>query len=187
MGDTDMKRCTDPHPPVLLIGGPTAAGKSGLAIEIAEAYGAVVVSADAMTVYRGLDIGTAKPTPQERERVAHHCIDVRELHEEFNVSDFVAEVDRVRGSNPRVIIAGGTPFYLAALVRPMAVLPAPDPQIRSELEALGDPWGLLSQVDPVMAQKLHPNDRVRVVRALEVFRITGSPMSVVQSLSLIHI
>lgn len=176
-----MPQQVDTAPPVLLIGGPTAAGKSGLALELAEAYGAEVISADAMTVWRGLDVGTAKPTATERARVRHHCIDVRDLHEEFNVSDFVEAVDRVRALAGRVIIAGGTPFYLAALVRPMAVLPAPDPAMRAVLEQLDAPWTELEAVDPVLAAKLHPNDRVRIIRALEVQRITGRPMSEVQN------
>jgi len=176
-----MTLSDDSLPPVLLIGGPTAAGKSGLALDIAAAYGAVVVSADAMTVWRGLDVGTAKPSADERRRVEHHCIDVRDLHEEFNVSDFVAAVEHARSRHRRVIIAGGTPFYLAALVRPMAVLPPPDVAIRAQLDTLADPWSALQECDPVSAARLHPNDRVRVVRALEVQRITGRPMSEVQA------
>jgi len=172
---------TDPKPPVLLISGPTAAGKSGLALDIARAYGACVVSADAMTVWRGLDIGTAKPSADEQASVPHRCISVRNLEEEFNVSDFLAAVDQARTDFQRVIIAGGTPFYLAGLVRPMAVLPAPDPTIRAELEALPHPWSVLQQVDPIIAAKLHENDRVRIIRALEVHRITGRPMSEVQA------
>lgn len=175
-----MSAPPDTQPPVLLIGGPTAAGKSGLAMELAEQYGAVVVSADAMTVWRGLDVGTAKPSLEERARVPHRCIDIRSLHEEFNVSDFLDEVDTARQAFERVIVAGGTPFYLSALVRPMAVLPPPDPEIRATLEQLPNPWNALHQVDPTLAEKLHPNDHVRIIRALEVYRITGEPMSVRQ-------
>lgn len=173
---------TTPHPgpPVLLIGGPTASGKSSLALQVAERIGGEVVSADAMTVWRGLDVGTAKPSADERARVPHHCIDVRDVGEEYNVSHFVAEVDRVRASGVPTIIAGGTPFWLAALVRPFAPLPPPDPRIRAELEQLDHPWNQLEQVDPVLAQKLHPNDHVRIIRALEVHRITKRPMSEVQ-------
>ncbi len=146
-------------------------------MEIAAQYGATVVSADAMTVWRGLDVGTAKPTAEERLRVPHRCIDVRDLHEEFNVADFLDEVDAARLEGGRVVIAGGTPFYLAGLVRPMAILPAPNHTIRAELNVLADPWTYLQEVDPVLAAKLHPNDRVRIIRALEVYRITGEPMS----------
>jgi len=167
--------------PVLLIGGPTAAGKSSLSLTIAEAYGAAVVSADAMTVWRTLNVGTAKPSSEELARVPHFCVDVRDIGEEYNVSDFVAAVEAARDSHQRVIIAGGTPFWLAALVRPHAELPGPDPAIRAEYDALEDPWSALQAVDPIMAGRLHPNDRVRVVRALEVHRLTGRPMSEVQA------
>ncbi len=166
--------------PVLVLGGPTASGKSQLALELAESFGALIVSADAMTVYRGLDVGTAKPSVDERARVAHRCVDIRDPHEDFNVSDFLAEVDQAVADHSRVIVAGGTPFYLAALLRPLAVLPPPDPRIREELDALADPHGRLTEVDPPLAEKLHPNDRVRIIRALEVFRLTGMPMSAVQ-------
>ncbi len=170
-----------PLPPLLLIGGPTAAGKSSLALSIAEHYGAVVVSADAMTVWRTLDVGTAKPGAEELGRVPHFCIDVRDIGEEYNVSDFTAEVAQARSNHQRVIVAGGTPFWLAALVRPHAKLPAPNAAIRRELEALDDLWERLRQVDPVLAARLHPNDKVRLVRALEVQQITGRPMSEVQA------
>jgi tRNA dimethylallyltransferase len=162
---------------VLILGGPTAAGKSSLALELAEKYDAAIVSADAMTVYRGLDVGTAKPTLEERGRVPHACVDVRDLHEEFNVADFVATLDQVSEANERVIVVGGTPFYLSALVRPMADLPPADVATRARLEALDDPHARLAEVDPKTATRLHPNDRVRVVRALEVHALTGQPMS----------
>ena len=167
--------------PVLLIGGPTAAGKSTLSLAVAEAYGAVVVSADAMTVWRGLDVGTAKPSLAEQARVRHYCVDVRDIGQEYNVSDFVEAVDAARAAHARVIIAGGTPFWLAALVRPHAPLPGPDLAVRAQLQTLEDPWAALHEVDPVMATKLHRNDRHRLVRALEVHRITGRPMSEVQA------
>jgi len=167
--------------PILLIGGPTATGKSSIALSIAESYGAVVVSADAMTVWRTLDVGTAKPSADELARVHHFCVNVRNIDEEYNVSDFTAEVAQARSDHQRVIVAGGTPFWLAALVRPHAKLPAPDPTIRRELEAQDNLWDRLQQVDPVLATRLHPNDKVRLVRALEVQRLTGRPMSEVQA------
>ncbi len=158
---------------VLVLGGPTAAGKSALSLELAEEYGAAIVSADAMTVYRGLDVGTAKPTPAERARVPHACIDVREVHEEFSVADFTAAFRAVAATHDRVLVVGGTPFYLSALVKPLADLPPGDPDIRAALEALPDPHARLRQVDPQSAARLHPHDRVRIVRALEVHAITG--------------
>lgn len=162
---------------VFLLGGPTAAGKSSLAIELAARHGAVVVSADAMTVYRGLDVGTAKPTAGERSRVRHYGIDIVEPDEDFSVADFVALVETVCAQHDRVVVAGGTPFYLRALVQPLARLPPADPVLRAELEALPDLHGALAAVDPASAARLHPNDRVRVVRALEVHRLTGRSLT----------
>ena len=164
-------------PPVLILGGPTASGKSALAVDIAEAYGGIVVAADAMTVYRGLDVGTAKPTPADRARAPHRGLDLRDPHEDFNVADFLGEVEAARQSGVPVVIAGGTPFWIAALVRPLARLPEPDPALRAEIEQIEDLHGALMAVDPVSAARLHPNDRVRLVRALEVHRATGQAMS----------
>jgi tRNA dimethylallyltransferase len=163
--------------PVLLLAGTTASGKSALAIELAERHDAVVVSADAMTVYRGLDIGTAKPSQEEQERVKHYGIDVREPDEEFDVSAFVGIVNEAMAAHPRVIVAGGTTFWLSALVRPLAELPASIPEVRAKFEALENPHAALVSVDSEAAQRLHPNDRVRVVRALEVHTITGLTQS----------
>jgi tRNA dimethylallyltransferase len=162
---------------VFLLGGPTAAGKSSLAVELAAEHGAVVVSADAMTVYRGLDVGTAKPTRAERERVQHYGIDVVDPDEPFSVADFVALVEQVRTQHDRVIVAGGTPFYLRALVQPLARLPPADPELRAQLERLPDLHGALAAVDPDSAARLHPNDHVRIVRALEVHRLTGQTLT----------
>ena len=162
---------------VLILGGTTGAGKTSLSLELARAWDAAVVSADAMTVYRRLDIGTAKPTVEERRGVPHYALDVRDLSESFDVSDFVAEVAEACAEHPRVIVAGGTPFYLQARVRPRAALPGSDPAVRSEVEALPDPHARLQVVDPESAARLHPNDRVRVVRALEVYRLTGSTLT----------
>lgn len=158
---------------VLLISGTTASGKSSLALTLAQDFGAVIVSADAMTVYRGLDIGTAKPTIEERSMVRHYGIDEKQIDEDFDVSCFVDMVDRAVADHERVIIAGGTTFWLSALVRPLASLPAASTAVRASLNALEEPHFLLSQIDPDTASRLHPNDRVRVIRALEVYEITG--------------
>ena len=158
---------------VLLIAGTTASGKSSLALQIAQEFRAVIVSADAMTVYRGLDIGTAKPTQAERESVPHFGIDERNIDEDFDVSCFVDMVDKTIEEQERVIIAGGTTFWLSALLRPLAELPPANPDVRNALNQLDDPHRVLSEVDPATASRLHPNDRVRVIRALEVFEVTG--------------
>jgi tRNA dimethylallyltransferase len=162
---------------VLLLGGPTAAGKSDLAVELAVRHDAALVSADAMTVYRGLDVGTAKPDRSTLARHPHACVDVRDLHEEFDVAAFVAAFDAAAAAHPRVIVVGGTPFYLQALVRPLAALPPGDPGVRARLEALEDPHTTLLSIDPSSAGRLHPNDRVRIVRALEVHAITGQTLT----------
>jgi len=162
---------------LLLLGGPTAAGKTELALELAERWAAALVSADAMQVYRGMDIGTAKPPPPVRARFPHACMDVREPDQDFSVADFLEAVAQASATAPHVLVVGGTPFWLAALVRPLAALPPGDPVVRAALEALPDPHARLAQVDPPMAARLHPNDRLRVVRALEVHALSGRPMS----------
>ena len=166
---------------LLIIAGTTASGKSSLAVSLAKAHDAVIVSADAMTVYRGLDVGTAKPTPEERAATPHLGIDVRDIHEPFDVSDFVDLVENAKRQHPRVIVAGGTTFWLSALVKPLARLPPPSPQLRAELETIEDPHRTLADIDPAAAARLHPNDRVRVIRALEVFRITGETQTSIHS------
>ena len=158
---------------VLLLAGTTASGKSSLALHLAQKFGAAIVSADAMTVYRGLDIGTAKPTEEERSLVPHYGIDVRNLDQEFDVSAFVETVDKAMCAHKHIVIAGGTTFWISALVRPLAVLPPGDPSVRQRLEALQNPHAELVKIDPETALRLHPNDRVRVIRALEVHQLTG--------------
>jgi len=165
------------EPALFVLGGPTATGKSALAIEVARRFDAVVVSADAMTVYRGLDVGTAKPTEAERAATPHFCIDVRSLDGDYSVADFTAEVRRVLSAHPRVVVAGGTPFYLRAIVDPLSPLPPADPAVRARLEALPDLHERLQRLDPDSADRLHPNDQVRLVRALEVFELTGETLT----------
>jgi len=158
---------------VLVIAGTTASGKSSLAVRLAEEHGAVIVSADAMTVYRGLDVGTAKPSLTERNRVKHFGIDLRDIDEEFDVDAFVRMVDSTISNHPNVIVVGGTTFWLSALLRPLAELPAGSPELREQLASQDDPHDALTKIDPETAARLHPNDRVRIVRALEVHVLTG--------------
>jgi tRNA dimethylallyltransferase len=162
---------------VLILGGTTAAGKSALAMELADRWGAGIVSADAMTVYRGMDIGTAKPSREERARVPHACIDVREPDQDFSVADFVAAFEAASTGQRHTLVVGGTPFYLSALVRPLAAMPSSDAAVRAQLEALDDPHSQLREVDPAAAQRLHPNDRMRVIRALEVHALSGQTLT----------
>jgi len=158
---------------VLLLAGTTASGKSRLAIELAQRHEAVVLSADAMTIYRRLSVGTAKPTEAEMRGVPHYGIDIRNPDEPFDVSNFVDLATEVVADHPRVIIAGGTTFWLSALVRPLAELPASQPEVRARFDAMENPHARLSEIDPEAAERLHPNDRLRVVRALEVHALSG--------------
>ncbi|HJN75385.1 MAG TPA: tRNA (adenosine(37)-N6)-dimethylallyltransferase MiaA [Myxococcota bacterium] len=164
---------------ILVVGGPTATGKTAAAIEVARRFDVELVSADAMQVYRGLDVGTAKPEPAVLAEFPHHGIDIREPHEHFDAADFAAMVDALVGRD--LVVAGGTGFYLRALLVGLAPTPEPDPELRAEIALLGDPHALLSELDPVLAERLHPNDRVRVSRGIEVFRQTGRRLSDIQA------
>jgi tRNA dimethylallyltransferase len=165
---------------VLVVAGPTGAGKTAAALTLAEAFDAIVVSADAMQVYRGFDVGTAKATRDERARVEHRCIDVVGPDEAFDAADFVRHVDEAVATGRRVMLVGGTSLYLRSAVRGLVDTPAVDPALRAQLEALPDPHRVLQGVDPALAARLHPNDRVRVVRGLEVFYAAGVRLSDLQ-------
>mgnify|MGYP001561953071 CR=1 FL=1 len=132
---------------------------------------------DAMQVYRGLDVGTGKVSVDDRRRVEHRNIDVRDPDETFSAADFVAEAEVAIATGRPVVLCGGTPFYLRAFLFPLVAAPPVNAALRAELEALEDPHPLLAAVDPVLAARLHPNDRVRVVRGLEFHRLTGRPLS----------
>jgi tRNA dimethylallyltransferase len=171
----------------LILTGPTACGKTTLALDLAERIGAEIVSMDSMTLYRGMDIGTAKPTREERGRVRHHLIDVLDPWESASVAwwlEQAAEVCRdIAGRGKRPLFVGGTPFYLKSLLYGLFPGPPGDAVLRRELEAEAESagndvlHGRLAAVDPKTAARLHPNDVRRVVRALEVFRLTGKPIS----------
>jgi tRNA dimethylallyltransferase len=167
--------------------GPTAGGKSALALPLAQRLGAEILSLDSMAVYRGMDIGTAKPAPDERRRAAHHLIDLVEPHEEFSIADYVAAAHRAVADVHRrgkvALFVGGTPLYLKALLRGLFVGPAADWAFRRRLEREaaehGEPHlhARLAAVDPQSAARLHPRDRRRIIRALEVYEQTGVPIS----------
>lgn len=172
-----------------VITGPTACGKSELAMQVAKSCGGEIICMDSMQIYRHMDIGTAKPTAQEQAEVAHHMLDIIDPWESFSVAAYsrMAEACAAqiidRGHVP--VFVGGTGFYLRALRHPMAMGgTAASPEIRAELEKQAEesngPQLLhdqLEQVDPVTAQRLHPNDVRRVIRALEVYAVTGKPFS----------
>ena len=176
-----------PLPPLIVIAGPTAVGKTAAAIALALRHNGEIVSADSRQVYRGLDIGTAKPTPDELAAVPHHLLDIRDPDEPFSLADYVALARaaiagiHARGRLP--ILAGGTPLYLNAVVEGWRVPPAPpDLALRTKLEQEAAAHGLtalearLAAVDPVAAGRARGNVR-RVVRALEIYMVTGQPMS----------
>ena len=177
----------DAGPSLIVVGGPTAVGKSSLALELAERLGGELVSCDSVQVYRGLDIGSAKPTSEEQARVRHHLIDLLDPREIYSAARFAEDADAAivditaRGRVP--IVVGGTGLYLRALLYGLSAAPGRDDAVRARWEAVGDRDGAaalhaaLALVDPSSAERLHPNDRVRVVRALEVFELTGRPLS----------
>lgn len=173
---------------LLVIVGPTAVGKTDIAIQLAHKLQGEVVSADSMQVYRGMDIGTAKPTPAEQEDIPHHLIDIVEPGEPFSVAEYqtmarekITEIGQ-RGHLP--ILAGGTGLYVRAVIDHYNFIPADtDWELRAKLRRQAAEAGLdalyqwLQEVDPVVAQRIHPNDERRIVRALEVYQTTGQPLS----------
>ena len=171
---------------VLLLG-PTASGKSALAMQMAELIPLEIVSVDSAQVYRGMDIGTAKPSAAERATVPHHLIDIRDPADPYSAADFVRDATvairdlRKRGKLP--LLVGGTMLYAKALREGLSNLPAAAPQVRARIEAeatrLGWPalHARLAQVDCITAARLKPNDGQRIQRALEIYEVTGTPMS----------
>lgn len=176
-----------PSLPVIAVMGPTASGKSALALSLAETLNGEIVTVDSAQVYRGMDIGTAKPVRSELERVPHHLLDLCSPLERYSVDEFVQAARMAihdivnRGRVP--VLAGGTMLYFRALFAPMADLPASDPAVRAQLANDADRHGVahlhewLADVDPEAARSVHPNNRQRVMRALEVYRVSGRPIS----------
>ncbi len=175
-------------PELLVITGPTATGKTALGVRLAELLGGEVVGADSMQIYRGMDVGTAKPTPQEMRGVRHHMIDVAEPAERFSAAKYAAMasqcVDDILARGRVPIVVGGTGLYIDALLRREEFAAAPgNSGIREALEAEYDALGgeifreKLAAVDPARAAKLAPGDKKRLVRALEVYRLTGETIT----------
>ena len=176
-------------PAVIAVAGPTASGKSDLGLKLAQRLGGEIVCMDSMQIYRRMDIGTAKPTAQERALLPHHMLDVADPTEAYAVADYAVAAEQViaqilsRGRVP--ILVGGTGLYLKALMDGLSLGgTGGDERLRAELNALADEPGgkerlhaRLAAVDPETAARLHPNDRRRVIRAIEVFEQTGVPMS----------
>jgi len=167
--------------------GPTASGKSAVALELGRAHDVEIVSVDSMQVYRGMDVGTAKPTERERAAVPHHMIDVLDPEERCNVAKFcrmaMACIRDIQDRGCRPLIVGGSAMYLKGLLWGFMEAPARDPELRrrlrEEYETLGGEvlHDRLARIDPEAADRIHPNDVQRLVRALEVCRLTGEPIS----------
>lgn len=174
-------------PKIIIIVGPTAAGKSRVAMEVAERFNGEIVSADSMQIYRYMDIGTAKPSKEDRERVRHHLIDIRNPDEDFDAARFKDEASKVvvdingRGFIP--IIVGGTGLYIKALTEGIFDVPEVDKALRERLRKEAEESDLsvlykrLKAVDPEAAEKIGPHNTHRILRALEVFYLTGRPIS----------
>ena len=171
----------------LALVGPTASGKSAVALALASEFPVEIISVDSALVYRGMDIGTAKPSSAERQAVVHHLIDIRDPSQTYSAADFARDATtlisdiRARGKLP--LLVGGTMMYVKALMEGLDDLPLADPEIRADIqeEAYDRGWPALhaelALVDPQAAQRLPPHDAQRIARALEVWRITGKPMS----------
>ena len=176
--------------PVII--GPTAGGKSSLALALAERLAdrdqpAELVTADAYQVYRRMDIGTAKPSPDEQAKAPHHLIDIREPTEAFTVHEWLREanavIEAIRGRNALPIVVGGTHLFIKALLDGLFEGPEPDPALRDRLETQPGPdlRARLEAIDPAAARRVHPNDRRRTIRAIEVYEQTGTPISELQT------
>jgi tRNA dimethylallyltransferase len=175
------------QPQTILIAGPTAVGKSEIALQFAEQLGGEIISVDSMQVYRGLDIGTAKPSSAERARVPHHLISICDLTDSFDAAQFTRLAHRAvseiqpRGRVP--ILCGGTGLYFKAFLDGLAEAPSADAKLRAELEAtpLENLLAELRERDPVAYEKIDRKNPRRIIRAVEVIRLTGKPFSEVQS------
>ena len=170
-------------PKLVIVLGPTAVGKSDVAIDLALKFDAEIINADSQQVYRHMNIGTGKPGPEQRSRVAHHLIDVVDPDAEFNVALFrrmaLECAEDIRSRGKQVIVSGGTGLYLKALTEGLFVGPPKDDAIRQRLGEEADKQGVaalyarLMEADPMIVGRIHPNDRYRIIRALEVYELTG--------------
>lgn len=174
-------------PPLIVICGATATGKSGLALELAASLDTVILSADSRQIYREFDIGTAKPTAAELAQVPHHLIDICAPTDTLTLADYQAQakglIAQYHGKNKPVLLVGGTGLYIKAIAQGLKIpRVAPQPELRQQFTELGQPlsYQLLQQLDPQACVKIHPHDQVRTLRALEVFYVTGQPISTQQ-------
>jgi tRNA dimethylallyltransferase len=180
----------NPFHRAIYLTGPTASGKTAVGLELARRLDAEIIALDSTTLYRGMDIGTAKPAPAERGEILHHLIDVLDPWESSSVSSYRewarAAITDIESRGKRVLFVGGTPLYLKVLLRGLFSGPAADEPLRQSLEREADSLGdaalhaRLASLDTVTASRLDPRDRRRVIRALEVIEITGKPLSALQ-------
>jgi tRNA dimethylallyltransferase len=176
-----------PKPLAIALIGPTASGKSALSMAIAQRWPCEIISVDSALVYRGMDIGTAKPTREELATVPHHLIDILDPTQSYSAAQFVQDakrlIDEIRARGKLPFLVGGTMLYIKALIEGMDEMPTAAPEIRAQIddEARMQGWpamhAQLAQVDPITAQRLSPNDSQRIQRALEVYRASGKPIS----------
>jgi tRNA dimethylallyltransferase len=182
-----MSNASPVGPPLLALAGPTAAGKTALSVKLAHALDAEIISVDSALVYRGMDIGTAKPNQEERGGVVHHLIDIRDPLHAYSAAEFATDATRlvaeIRARGRAALLVGGTMLYFKAVFEGLDALPAADPGVRADIEAHAAAHGWpalhaeLAAVDPATAARLAPADAQRIQRALEVFRLTGEPLS----------
>ena len=175
------------HPPAIFLMGPTASGKTALSVQLAQTLNAEIISVDSALVFKGMDIGTAKPTLEERGGIPHHLIDILDPSESYSTGQFrnqaVALMADITARGKIPLLAGGTMLYFNALTQGLATLPEANPEIRARLEQELAHYGKEAQyerlkaVDPKAANRIHPNDPQRIQRALEVYEISGQPLS----------
>jgi len=171
--------------------GPTASGKTTVAMELAKRLDAEIISLDSMAIYRAMNVGTAKPRAELRQRIPHYLLDIVDPDQQFSVSDYVKaatqSITEIRGRGKEVLFVGGTPLYLKSLLRGLFEGPPADWDFRRRIEEEVAEVGLealhqrLKQVDPLTADRLHTNDKRRLIRALEVYTLTGQPISHLQT------
>jgi len=181
---------TENLPKAVFLMGPTASGKTGLAIDLCQRFPFEIISVDSALVYRGMDIGTAKPDAETLRRAPHRLIDIRDPSESYSAAEFrsdaLREMKSITDTGKVPLLAGGTMLYFNALEHGLSELPAADPKVRESLETQAAEAGwpamhdILQKADPVAASRIHPNDPQRIQRALEVIAISGQPMSALQ-------
>ena len=181
------KSSSTKKPPVICLMGPTASGKTALALALCDALPCDIISVDSALIYRDMDIGTAKPTDTELAKYPHRLINLRDATQSYSAADFcrdaLIEIDLIRANNRIPLLVGGTMMYFKSLIEGISPLPAADSDIRQIIEAEAEQIGWqamhekLQEVDDVSAKRIHPNDPQRITRALEVFRLTGSSLT----------